>query len=226
MKADVVKILMKRDGITKKEAENLIEECREALEEGDTEAIQEYLGLEDDYIFDILDQYVAGMAEQVDAGDLKSPERYLVWVRLPLPAFGLSFVAVATSKSAPADMNCNSATIIRKCGTHGNQLSRLERWPYKPCVTGSSPVFPISQSKIVLRRLSEMVKAHVQLVIRKVLWWHDFYEGRGMFESSCGYSIQCKSGGLCLTAGKTALCGGGIGRRKVGVTSSGQRIIW
>ena len=55
MKADVVKILMKRDGITKKEAENLIEECREALEEGDTEAIQEYLGLEDDYIFDILD---------------------------------------------------------------------------------------------------------------------------------------------------------------------------
>lgn len=55
MRADVVRILMKRDGITKKEAENLIEECREALEEGDTEAIQEYLGLEDDYIFDILD---------------------------------------------------------------------------------------------------------------------------------------------------------------------------
>ena len=55
MKADVVKILMKRDGITKKEAENLIKECRESLENGNYEAIQEYLGLEDDYIFDILD---------------------------------------------------------------------------------------------------------------------------------------------------------------------------
>lgn len=55
MKADVVKILMKRDGITKKEAEKLIEECREALENGNYDAIWEYLGLEDDYIFDLLD---------------------------------------------------------------------------------------------------------------------------------------------------------------------------
>lgn len=50
----VVEILMERDGMTKKEAEDLVAECREALEEGDTEAIQEYLGLEDDYIFDVL----------------------------------------------------------------------------------------------------------------------------------------------------------------------------
>lgn len=50
----VVEILMRRDGITREEAEDLIEECREALEEGDTEAMQEYLGLEDDYIFDVL----------------------------------------------------------------------------------------------------------------------------------------------------------------------------
>lgn len=52
--SNIVKILMTRDGLTKEEAEDLIEECREALEEGDTEAMQEYLGLEDDYIFDVL----------------------------------------------------------------------------------------------------------------------------------------------------------------------------
>lgn len=51
---EVVRILMERDGISKREAEKLIVECREALERGNYEAIQEYLGLEDDYIFDIL----------------------------------------------------------------------------------------------------------------------------------------------------------------------------
>lgn len=50
----VVQILMKRDGMSKRDAEELIEQCAEALEEGDTEAIQDYLGLEDDYIFDIM----------------------------------------------------------------------------------------------------------------------------------------------------------------------------
>ena len=54
MANEVVKILMKRDGITKKEAEAQVEECRKALANGNYEAIQEYLGLEDDYIFDIL----------------------------------------------------------------------------------------------------------------------------------------------------------------------------
>ena len=47
-------ILMKRDGITAKEADELIEECRESLSEGNYEAIQDYLGLEDDYIFDLI----------------------------------------------------------------------------------------------------------------------------------------------------------------------------
>lgn len=50
----VVAILMRRDGLTKAEAQDLVDECREALENGNYEAIQDYLGLEDDYIFDIL----------------------------------------------------------------------------------------------------------------------------------------------------------------------------
>lgn len=50
----VVKILMERDGLSEQEAKDLIDECREALEEGNPEAIQDYLGLEDDYIFDVL----------------------------------------------------------------------------------------------------------------------------------------------------------------------------
>lgn len=45
---------MKRNGYTCKEAEELIEECINALQEGDSEAIQDYLGLEDDYIFVVM----------------------------------------------------------------------------------------------------------------------------------------------------------------------------
>ena len=52
--SDVAYILMKRDGISRREAEAQIAECVEALENGDYEAIHDYLGLEDDYIFDIL----------------------------------------------------------------------------------------------------------------------------------------------------------------------------
>ena len=54
MRKDVVNILVKRDGITKAEANDLIDQCLEALVDGNDEAIQDYLGLEDDYIFDIL----------------------------------------------------------------------------------------------------------------------------------------------------------------------------
>lgn len=54
MSKELVQILMRRDGISKKEAQEMIEECREALMEGDTYAIQDILGLEDDYIFDII----------------------------------------------------------------------------------------------------------------------------------------------------------------------------
>ena len=50
----VEEILMKRDGMTQKEAEELRLECAKALENGDYEAIQCYLELEDDYIFDVL----------------------------------------------------------------------------------------------------------------------------------------------------------------------------
>lgn len=50
----VDKILMERDGMSLEEAKALREECKEALLAGDDEAIMYYLGLEDDYIFDIL----------------------------------------------------------------------------------------------------------------------------------------------------------------------------
>ena len=50
----VVEILMNRDGISRVEAKEMIAECREALLNGDEYAIEDYLGLEDDYIFDIL----------------------------------------------------------------------------------------------------------------------------------------------------------------------------
>lgn len=52
---EVIRVLMKRDKITKKEAEAQVAKCRAALEHGNYEALQDYLALEDDYIFDILD---------------------------------------------------------------------------------------------------------------------------------------------------------------------------
>ena len=53
----VVQILMKRDGIDEEEARSLIKETRDEMIENPYEAddiIMEYLGLEPDYIFDIL----------------------------------------------------------------------------------------------------------------------------------------------------------------------------
>ena len=50
----VIKILMKRDKMSYDEAKDLVLQCKEALESGDENAIQDYLGLEDDYIFNIL----------------------------------------------------------------------------------------------------------------------------------------------------------------------------
>ena len=60
---EVVKILMERDGNTKEEAENRLAECRrlcnECLAADDYEGVETTiaceLGLEMDYIFDILD---------------------------------------------------------------------------------------------------------------------------------------------------------------------------
>lgn len=48
------RILMERDGMTSKEADDAIAEAKEALANGDFEAMQDYLGLEDDYIFDLI----------------------------------------------------------------------------------------------------------------------------------------------------------------------------
>ena len=54
----VVKILMKRDGITREEAESLVAEAREALLSCDPweaeDILAELLGLELDYLFDII----------------------------------------------------------------------------------------------------------------------------------------------------------------------------
>ena len=52
--SETKRILMERDGLTEKEAEELMDECREALLSGDFEAIGDYLRLEDDYIFDLI----------------------------------------------------------------------------------------------------------------------------------------------------------------------------
>lgn len=52
---EIVRILMKRDGMSRKDALGLIEECRKAmLEEQSDEPIEDILGLEPDYIFGIL----------------------------------------------------------------------------------------------------------------------------------------------------------------------------
>ena len=48
------RILMERDELTSEEADELIAETREALNNGDWEAMADCLGLEDDYIFDVL----------------------------------------------------------------------------------------------------------------------------------------------------------------------------
>lgn len=51
---NLIGILMLRDEITEQEANQMVEECKHALENGDYDAIGDYLGLEDDYIFDVL----------------------------------------------------------------------------------------------------------------------------------------------------------------------------
>ena len=50
---ETMRILMERDGLTEDEAMEQMDECREALMDGDFEAMADYLGLEDDYIFDL-----------------------------------------------------------------------------------------------------------------------------------------------------------------------------
>ena len=52
--SETMRILMERDGLTEAEAKEQMAECREALFNGDYDAIEDYLGLEDDYIFDLI----------------------------------------------------------------------------------------------------------------------------------------------------------------------------
>ena len=47
--------LMESEGISRSEAQEMIRECVGELQRGNYEAIAEILGLEDDYIFDILE---------------------------------------------------------------------------------------------------------------------------------------------------------------------------
>ena len=51
---ETMRILMERDGLTEEEAREQMNECREALMNGDLYAIEDYLGLEDDYMFDLI----------------------------------------------------------------------------------------------------------------------------------------------------------------------------
>ena len=53
-RSKVVEILMRRDGISKEEALAEIEECLEELEMGNDYALEDVLGLEDDYLLDII----------------------------------------------------------------------------------------------------------------------------------------------------------------------------
>ncbi len=54
VKNETKRILMERDGLTEKEAEDLMNETREMLLDGDFDAMMDMLGLEDDYIFDLI----------------------------------------------------------------------------------------------------------------------------------------------------------------------------
>lgn len=51
---EVERILIERDGLTLKEAKELVEETRQELLDGNLDAMAEILGLEDDYIFDVI----------------------------------------------------------------------------------------------------------------------------------------------------------------------------
>lgn len=50
-KETIIKILMRRDDLTRTEAKEVYEECRKELANGNYNAIAEVCGLEDDYIF-------------------------------------------------------------------------------------------------------------------------------------------------------------------------------
>ena len=53
---EIVRVLMKRDEMTEEEARELVNECREMIADGEdpTDVLQYELGLEIDYIFDLI----------------------------------------------------------------------------------------------------------------------------------------------------------------------------
>lgn len=57
MSNELLKILIKRDGMSEAEAKELIEEAKKEVSEGSDpeEVLADYFGLEPDYIFDLLD---------------------------------------------------------------------------------------------------------------------------------------------------------------------------
>lgn len=57
--AAVLKTLQRRDGMTKEEAQDLLDECRDRVETGEDpeEVLREELGLEPDYIFALYEAY-------------------------------------------------------------------------------------------------------------------------------------------------------------------------
>ncbi len=53
---EIVRILMKRDGMERDEAEDLLRDARAAVEDGEDpeEILADWFGLEPDYVFDLL----------------------------------------------------------------------------------------------------------------------------------------------------------------------------
>lgn len=53
---EIVRILMKRDGMERDDAEDLLRDARAAVEEGEDpeEVLADFFGLEPDYVFDLL----------------------------------------------------------------------------------------------------------------------------------------------------------------------------
>ena len=51
---ELEQILMQRDGVTLAEAKEMISEARKAILNGEDDAMMDILGIEDDYIFDVL----------------------------------------------------------------------------------------------------------------------------------------------------------------------------
>ena len=53
---EIVRILMRRDGMERDDAEDLLRDARAAVEDDEDpeEILQDYFGLEPDYVFDLL----------------------------------------------------------------------------------------------------------------------------------------------------------------------------